>query len=99
MSAAPRVIQHCNAEGVLLRYHPDQRGPHHLEQWPQVADSQRVQLIKAERALLSLWVIAEHLNISDIGMTRIANEIETIRRALEFKRRDYGMAPNVEVAV
>jgi len=99
MSVAARVIQHRNAEGVILRYYPDRCGPHHVEQRPQVADRQRMQLIKAERALLSLWVIAEHLNLSDIGMTRIADELETIRKALEVKRRDYGMAPNVEVAV
>jgi hypothetical protein len=99
MSAAPRVIQHRNAEGVILRYHPDQRGPHHVERRPQVADRQRMQLLKAERSLLSLWVIAENLNLSDIALTRIADELETIRKALEIKRRDYGLAPNVEVAV
>jgi hypothetical protein len=92
------VIQR-NHEGVVLRYaDPTVLRAHHVEQRPQVADRQRVQLIKAERSLLTLWVIAENLNISDIGMTRIADELETIRRALDIKRRDYGMAHNVEVA-
>ncbi len=92
------VIERRNDEGVILRYHPDQLGPHHLERRPQVADRQRMQLLKAERSLLTLWVIAENLNLSDIAMTRIADELETIRRALDTKRRDYGMAPNIEVA-
>jgi hypothetical protein len=85
--------------GVLLRYaDPTVLRAHHVEQRPQVSDTRRIALIKAERSLLSLWVIAEHLNISDIGMMRIADELETIRNALEIKRRDYGMASNVEVA-
>jgi hypothetical protein len=85
--------------GVLLNYgDPGAKHRHHVEQRPQVADRQRMQLLKAERSLLTIWVIAENLNLSDIAMTRIADELETIRRALDIKRRDYGMAPSVEEA-
>jgi hypothetical protein len=80
-----------NHEGVVLRYtDPADLQPHHVERRSQVSDSQRSALIKAECELLTLWIIAEHIDISDIGMRRIADAIETIRRGLEAKRREYG---------
>jgi hypothetical protein len=87
-----------NHEGVTLRYpDPGVQRTHHVEQRPQVSDIRRNTLLKAERELLTLRIIADHLEISDVGMTRIAEALEAIRLGLEVKRRDYGM-PAVEEA-
>ncbi len=98
MSAALSEVVGHDDSGVLLRYFPDKLGRHHVEQRPQVSDRRRMALLKAERAVLTLWIIAEHLNISDVGMTRIADELQAIREALEVKRRDYGMTAKTERA-
>jgi hypothetical protein len=95
MSAVMRRDDH----GVILRYaDPTVLRAHHVEQRPQVSDTRRIALIKAERELLTLRIIADYLDLSDLARNRIADSLETIRIGLEVKRRDYGMAPNVEVA-
>jgi len=95
MSAVLRRDDH----GVFLRYaDPTVLRPHHVEQRPQVSDTRRIALIKAERELLTLRIIADHLDLSNIGRTRIDVALEAIRVGLEFKRRDYGMSVAAEVA-
>jgi endonuclease/exonuclease/phosphatase family metal-dependent hydrolase len=87
-----------NSAGVLLRYpDPSVFRPHHVEQRPRVSDRRRCAVIKAERDLLMLRIITDHLELSDIARTRIDDALESFRVALEFKRRDYGM-PKAEVA-
>lgn len=82
-----------------VREHLDLETRHqfHEERQPQLSDRERRRLIKAERELLTLQIIAEHLDLSDIAMTRIADALEAIRLALQVKRRKYGM-PAVEEA-
>jgi hypothetical protein len=87
VSAVLRKDQH----GVLLRYHPDALGRHHVEQRPQPSDSERIALIEAEREFLALTVIAECLDISDHGRSRVYVALATIQRALALKRRSVGM--------
>jgi endonuclease/exonuclease/phosphatase family metal-dependent hydrolase len=98
MSAVLREIVTRDRHGVVLRYLPDRLGPHHTEQRPQVSDRRRLALIKAEREWLTLRIVADHLDISDIGRTRIDDALEAIRVALEFKRQDYGMVTRAEAA-
>jgi len=86
-------------DGVLLRYgDPGALRPHHAYERPQVSDRRRNALIKAEGELLALQIIADHLDLSGIARTRIADALESIRVALEVKRRDYGMAAAEEAA-
>jgi hypothetical protein len=79
--------------GVLLRYgDPGDLRDVHRQRKPQPSDRQRISLLKGERELLTLRIIADHLDLSDIALTRIDDALEAIRVALEFKRRDYGMS-------
>jgi hypothetical protein len=88
-----------NHHGVLLRYaDPSVLRPHHVEQRPQISDGRRAALIRAERELLTLRIIADHLDLSSIALTRIGDALESIRVALEVKRRDYGMSAKTEAA-
>jgi hypothetical protein len=83
---------------VLSRYSdPAERHPYHDERKHQPGDRERMRLIKAERELLTLQVIADHLDLSPIGVTRVADALEAIRLALQVKRKHYGM-PIVEEA-
>lgn len=85
-----------NSAGVVLRYtDPSIRRSHHDERKTQPTDRERMRLIKAERELLTLQIIADHLGLSEIGMTRVSDALEAIRLALGVKRRQYGM-PAVE---
>jgi hypothetical protein len=82
-----------DSRGVLLRYtDPSVLHAHIAEQRPQVSDRRRISLLKAERELLTLRIIADHLDLSNSALTRISDALEVIRVALEVKRRDYGMA-------
>jgi hypothetical protein len=66
---------------------------------PQPSDIERMRLIKAERELLTLQIIADHLGLSEIGQTRVADALEAIRLALQVKRRQCGMqADDAQVA-
>jgi hypothetical protein len=84
--------------GVLLRYtDPSVRGPHHDARQVQPSDRERMRLIKAERELLTLQIIADHLGLSEIGQTRVADALEAIRLALQVKRRQYGMQTDTQM--
>lgn len=88
-----------NQEGVILVYGDHgQPHPYHTETRPHISDSRRIALLKAERELLVLRILADHLDLSDIALTRINDSLEAIRLGLEVKRRDYGMAIQAEVA-
>jgi hypothetical protein len=78
--------------GVLLRYPGhDVARRYHVEQRPQPSDRERIDLIEAEREFLALTVIAECLDISDHGRSRVYVALATIQRALALKRRNVGM--------
>jgi hypothetical protein len=84
---------------VISRYpDPTVRCQFHDVRKPQVADRERMRLLKAERELIALWVIAENLELSDIAMTRISDALEAIRLALQVKRRQFGMQTDAQVA-
>jgi hypothetical protein len=87
MSAVLRRDDH----GVLLRYaDPSVLRPHHAQQRPQIADRERMQLLRAERACLTIRIIGEHV-LSDLGMSRLLDELHTIQRALNSKRPSLGL--------
>jgi hypothetical protein len=79
---------------VLLNYgDPSTRRAHHDQQGPQIGDRRRVALIRAERELVVLEIIVEHLDLSDIALTRIADALHAIRRALDLNRPACGLQP------
>jgi hypothetical protein len=80
--------------GVLLRYSdPGEIRQHHVERKIQPTDRQRCALIEAEREWFKLKVIFECLDgAPQYALDRIAYALETIRVALDFKRKDLGMA-------
>jgi hypothetical protein len=85
--------------GVFLRYSdPSVRRLHHDERRPQPSDRERMALLRAERACLTLMVLAEHLDLSDIALTRINDELCAIQRALDLKRPRLGMQNSAQVA-
>jgi DNA-binding NtrC family response regulator len=85
--------------GVLLRYaDPSVRRAQHHSRNAQPCDRERMSLIKAERELLTLQIVADHLDLSDIAMTRISDALQVIRIALQVKRREYGMQTDEMVA-
>jgi hypothetical protein len=79
-----------NREGVWLRYSPDKVGRHHVERRPQPSDCERIALLKAERACLTIRIIGEHV-LGDLGMRRLLDELRAIQRALDLKRPALGM--------
>jgi hypothetical protein len=80
--------------GVVLRYvDPGELRAHHSDRRLQVSDRQRAALVAAERECLVLRVIAEHLDVSDIGMNRIDDALSIIRRALNSLRPGFGLSP------
>jgi hypothetical protein len=93
MSAvAETVIVRRDAHGVVLRYYPDRLGPHHTERKRHPSDRERMDLLRAERACLTILIIGEMV-LSDIAMTRLLDELHAIQRALNLKRPKLGMAP------
>jgi hypothetical protein len=85
MSAAVEIVRR-NDDGVLLRYRTDVRGPHHDAQrhWP--SDRLRMAILRAERQVRMLEIIAEHLELSAVGADRIAFALRTIEAALTMAR-------------
>lgn len=75
-----------NSEGVLLQYHVD--APTLAVKGTVQSDRERIALIKAQTELAALEIILEHLDLSDIAQTRICDALDTIREAIEVKRRD-----------
>lgn len=78
-----------NYEGVLLRYNLD--APLPAQRKVQPSDAERMMLIAAERELVVVLIIAEHLDLSNIALTRICDALDTIRKALDVKRRSFAM--------
>jgi hypothetical protein len=93
VSAARRdVIRRVN--GVVLNYgDPTALQRHHTKSKFQPSDRLRASVIKAERAVRTLWVIAQHLEISDIGLDRVDFALKTITAALDLARDELGMCP------
>ena len=87
-----------DARAVFDYIDPAARRPHHDERRQEPTDRERMRLIKAERELLTLQIIADHLDLSDIALTRIADALEAIRLALQVKRRQLGMKTDAQVA-
>jgi hypothetical protein len=86
------AIVRRDAHGVLLRYaDPAVLRRHHVEQIPRASDSERIALIAAEKALRALEIIAEHLDVSDLGMSRFRRALAVVRIALEAKRSALGL--------
>jgi hypothetical protein len=82
-----------NREGVVLDYgDPGAAHRHHADYKHHPDDPQRLALIAAEREVLTLRVIAEHAEFSEIAMTRITDALNIIQRALELKRPDVGLS-------
>jgi hypothetical protein len=84
-----------NSEGVVLRYaDPSVLRPHHTERRHQISDRERCALVAAERELLTMAVIFDHLEISGIARNRLEAGLHRIRAALDLRRPDYGMDMN-----
>jgi hypothetical protein len=80
-----------NHEGVILRYHPDAIGRHHVEQRAQPTDAERIALIKAEKGLADLVIILDHLSLSDTAINRLDDALHAIYEALQLKRPRLGL--------
>jgi hypothetical protein len=78
------VLERRNADGVLLRYFPDTRL--HVEQKAQPSDRLRVSILRARREIRILRIIAEHLEISDVGLSRMDDALKSIDAALSLAR-------------
>ena len=76
--------------GVQLRYMID--APLRVTRTIQPADRQRIALIKAERELAILEIILDHLELSGIAQTRLADALNSIYLALELKRPALGLS-------
>jgi hypothetical protein len=82
-----------NHEGVILDYcDPSDLRPHHVQRVTQVSDRRRNALIAAERELLTMAVIFDHIELSQIARTRLDDGLQRIRKALSIRRADYSMA-------
>jgi hypothetical protein len=87
-----------NSAGVVLRYaDPSVRRAHHDSRQIQPTDRERVALLRAERACLTILIIGEMV-LSDIAMTRLLDELHAIQRALDLKRPRLGMQSAAQVA-
>jgi hypothetical protein len=62
-----------------------------VEHMPQPNDGARIAVLRAEHELAVLEIIAQHLDLSEIGLNRILDALDTIREALELKRPKLGM--------
>jgi len=80
-----------NDEGTILLYDIDTRRAFHDERKHQVSDRARVRLVEAERELLTMAVIFDHLDLSGIARTRLDDGLRRIRRALNIRRCEYDM--------
>lgn len=86
------VIFRRDQNGVVLRYYPDRLGAHHKQRVLHAPDSQRLALIKAERELVILEIIFDHLELSGVAQTRLADALNAIYKALELKRPKLGLS-------
>jgi hypothetical protein len=97
-AAAETVIVRRDANGVILHYYPDRLGPHHVERKRHVSDRRRMALIAAEKEILTMAIIFDHLELSGIARTRLDDGLARIRRALSLQRPECGLAPEVVAA-
>jgi hypothetical protein len=83
------VLERTDRYGVLLRY--ENIGallPLHTALKPQPSDLHRTAIIKAERELVALEIIFDHLELSGIARTRLDDALRMIYRALQIERRE-----------
>jgi hypothetical protein len=77
--------------GVLLRYYHDELGPQHTAQKPQPSDAERIAVIAAERELVSIEIMFEHFDPSEIARSRFYDAVDIIYRALRLQRPKLGL--------
>src|ERR1700722_18597965 len=78
--------------GVLLDYaDPSIRREFHVERTPHRGDRRRCALIQAEREILALTIIFDHLELSGIARTRLDDALARIRRGLAISREHLGL--------
>jgi hypothetical protein len=78
--------------GVLLFYaDPSVMRPHHTSQRPQPSDRERIAVLRAERALIRLELIAQYAGLSSLALDRIDDALEDIYDALQLKRKRFDM--------
>jgi hypothetical protein len=80
-------------DGVILRYaDPTSRHRYHDEQKPQRSDRLRNAVLVAEREVRIMWIIAQHIEISDVGLERLGFALKSINAALNLARDELGLA-------
>jgi hypothetical protein len=57
----------------------------------QLSDPQRIAVIKAERELVTLEIILEHLDLSDVARDLLRYSVHCVRRALRVQRQQAGL--------
>lgn len=86
------AVIRTNADGVVLNFgDPGEPHPFHRDQTPRISDAERAALIAADAAVLTLLIIAEHLDLSGAALTRVCEALWLIEVALDAKRLRYGM--------
>jgi hypothetical protein len=82
-----------NHEGVVLDYaDPRVLRAYHVERKQHRSDRDRIAVIGAEHALIAFEIIFEHLDLSNIALTRIDDGFRAIYRGLRVRRRGLGLA-------
>jgi hypothetical protein len=85
------AIYRRDQNGVQLRYAIDRRLATRAKNQP--SDRERMALLRAERELVILEIIFDHLELSGIAQTRLADALNAIYEALELKRPALGLSP------
>jgi hypothetical protein len=81
-----------NRLGHVRRYSDgSELRPFHVEQKPQPTDRERCALVAADKEIGVLFTIAQYLEVSDVGFSRILHALQIIQRALDAKRLRVGM--------
>jgi hypothetical protein len=70
--------------------------PFHCDRRQHASDAERVLLLKAESELRQIVVIADHVDMSELGLRRIADAVRVIADALDLKRRKIGLQTGFE---
>jgi len=88
-----------NHEGVLLNYADTSvLRAYHVERKQQPSDHDRIAIIGAEHALVGFEIIFEHLDLSNIAITRVDDGFRAIYRGLDVRRRILRMPLAMAVA-
>lgn len=90
------TAERFNHHGVLLRYEVGTRGLHHDQLKFQPSDRLRIAALKAEAAVRILWIVVEHLELSDIGLSRITDALRQIEAALNLARDELGLETSAD---